>query len=119
MKTYEARDIQTTRFGPVKIGIIVLALATAAIHFSLLFPDVLFILNALGYLTFLAAYFLPVPALRRNHVLIRWAFIGFTAITIIAWLILGDKSGPGATIGYITKAIEAALIILLWIDGRE
>ena len=46
---------QSPRLNAVQIGIILTALATALIHFSLLFPDLLFILNGLGYLSLLAA----------------------------------------------------------------
>jgi hypothetical protein len=104
------------KFGAIQIGIILLALATAGIHFSLVFPSVMFILNALGYLTLLAAYFLPLPFVKENRDLVRWIFIGFTAVTILGWVAIGDKS---VTLGYITKAIEVVLIALLWFDGRN
>jgi hypothetical protein len=100
----------------LKIIIAILTLLTAGIHFSLLFPDVLFILNGLGYLTLLAAYLLPVPFFRNNRGLIRWAFIGFTIVGIIAWIAIGDKSWPAGALGYATKAIEALLVIALFID---
>jgi hypothetical protein len=104
------------KFGAIQIGIILLALATAGIHFSLVFPSVMFILNALGYLTLLAAYFLPLPFVKENRDLVRWIFIGFTAVTILGWVAIGDK---GVTLGYITKAIEVVLIALLWFDRRR
>ena len=107
-----------TRLGPVQIGIILLALATAAIHFTLLFPDVMFILNALGYLGLLAAYFLPIPFFREKHGLVRWAFMAFTAVTILAWVAMGDKSWPGGALGYFTKTIELVLLALLWQDRK-
>lgn len=49
--------------GTLRIGIIVLTAATALIHLQLNFPDPVFILNGLGYLTLLAALYLPVPQL--------------------------------------------------------
>ncbi|MGD2155864.1 MAG: hypothetical protein PVG14_04760 [Anaerolineales bacterium] len=104
------------KFGSIQIGIILLTLATAGIHFSLVFPSVMFILNALGYLALLAAYFLPLPFVKENRDLVRWIFIGFTAVTILGWVAIGDK---GVTLGYITKAIEVVLIALLWFDGRR
>ena len=70
--------------GPLQWGIILLTIATAGIHISLLFPDVLFILNGLGYLTLLAALYLPIPALANYRSLIRWVLMGFTALTIIS-----------------------------------
>ncbi len=100
----------------LRVIIIILTLGTALVHFSLLFPNPLFILNGLGYLVFLAAYFLPLPVARDNHALVRWAFIGFTAITILAWLAIGDKTW---WLGYVDKIIEIGLIASLWFDGRS
>jgi len=108
----------TSRFGGKQIAIIILTLATAAIHFSLLFPDVVFILNGLGYLTLLAAYFLPLPFAKDNPRLVRLVFMGFVVVTILAWLVMGDKSWPGGMLGYITKLIEIVLLGLLWSDRR-
>jgi hypothetical protein len=101
-----------------QFGIILLTLATAGIHFSLLFPDFLFILNGLGFLTLLGAYFLPFDLFQRKHALIRNVFIAFTAITILAWVAIGDKSWPAGMLGYITKVIELALIALLWSERQ-
>jgi hypothetical protein len=119
MKANTVSNSSQAAIGPLQIGIGLLGLATALIHISLLFPDPLFILNGLGYLALLAAYFLPVTWLRENHGLIRWIFIGYTLVTIIAWVIMGDKSWPGGAIGYVTKAIEVVLLILLFIDSRR
>ena len=116
----KAEGIESTRtnFGALQVGIIVLTLATAFIHFSLLFPDVLFILNGLAYLTLLALYFLPIPIARENRALVRWAFMGFIVITILAWVAIGDKSWPSGALGYLTKVIELVLLGLLWQSGR-
>ena len=100
----------------LKIIIAILTLLTAGIHFTLVFPSPVFILNGLGYLTLLAAYLLPIPIARDNRGLIRWAFIGFTVVTIIAWLAIGDKT---FVLGYVTKAIEVLLIIALLRDRPE
>ncbi|NIW49855.1 MAG: hypothetical protein GWN30_35310 [Gammaproteobacteria bacterium] len=112
-------NTESSRLSAVQIGIIILTLATALIHFSLLFPDVLFILNGLGYLSLLAAYFLPIELARKNHNLVRWLFIIFTAVTILGWVAIGDKSWPGGALGYVTKLIEVALIVMLVVDGRR
>ena len=105
----------------VRIGIIILTLATALIHLTLNFPDVIFILNGLGYLTLVAALFLRVPIqfVSQNRALVRWAFIAFTAITILGWLAIGDKTLPNGMLGYITKVIEIILIELLFIETRK
>ncbi len=111
-------DEKSSRLSAVQIGIILTTLATALIHFSLLFPDVLFILNGLGYLTLLAAYFLPIDLVRKNHNLVRWLFIAFVLVTILAWIVMGDKSWPAGSLGYLTKLIEDVLIILLLVDRQ-
>ena len=101
---------------PTRIAIVILGLATAVIHFTLLFPDITFILNALGYLTFLGLYFLPVGLFQKYHKLVRWGFIAYTLVTILGWVAIGDK---GMMLGWITKAIEVGLVVLLFLDGRQ
>ena len=105
----------TARFGPLQLGIIALTLATALIHFTLVFPSPLFILNGLGYLALLAALYAPVSALAPYRSLARWALLGYTALTVILWLAIGLR----APIGYINKAIEVALIALLLLEGQR
>ncbi len=112
-------NTNSSRLSAVQIGIIILTLATALIHFSLLFPDTLFILNGLGYLALLAAYFFPIDLARNNHNLVRWLFIIFVVVTILGWIAIGDKSWPSGGLGYLTKLIEVVLITLLVVDGRQ
>jgi hypothetical protein len=104
---------QTTTHGALRAGIAVLTLATALIHLQLNFPDPMFILNGLGYLALLAALFLP--SLARYRGLVRWALIGYTALTILLWLLLGART----PIGYMDKVIEIVLIALLLIEARR
>ncbi len=95
-------------------GIIILTAATGLIHLSLNFVlkrfDVMFTLNGLGYMALLAALFLDIPIARENRRFVRFGLIGFTAVTIVAWLILGDMTW---WLGWLTKVIELALIGLL------
>lgn len=109
-------DRQESGIRPIQVGIILLGLAAALIHFTLLFPDVLFILNGLGYLALLGAYILPISFFQERRGLVRWAFIGYTLITLLAWVAIGDKN---FLLGWITAAIEVLLIVLLWLDGRR
>ena len=100
-----------------QMAIVVFTLITAFIHMVMLNMlmrkvDLLFTLNGLGYLTLLVAYFLPFAKKYRN--LVRWAFLAFTAVTILAWIGIGDKSWPGGALGYLTKLDELVLIIALW-----
>ncbi len=99
----------------LRVSIVLLTLATALIHLQLAFPDPAFILNGLGYLALLAALYLPVPRLARYRNIVRWVLIGFTALTILLWILLGART----PIGYIDKAIEIALILLLLLDARR
>lgn len=104
----------------VRVAIIVLTVATAMIHLRQAFlfptPDPLFILNGLGYLGLLAALYLPIPQLSGYKKIIRFALIGFTALTFALFFII--TGGVGTAIAYIDKAIEAALIVMLVIEAR-
>lgn len=109
-----------TSLTPVQIGIIILTLATAAIHIWLAFqfpsPDVIFILNGLGYVGLLAALFLPIPQLAGYRGIVRWVLIGYTALTVVLYFAInGFFFFP---VGYADKAIEVVLIALLLIEGR-
>ncbi len=99
----------------LRAGIVVLTLGAALIHLSLNFPDPGFILSGLGYLTLLAALYLPVPQVSRYRDVVRWVLVGYAALTILLWILLGDRTA----IGYTAKAIEVALIALLLLEARS
>jgi len=77
-------------------GIIITALITAIMHLMAAFdkqlfpdgPDPLFLLNGLGYLGLLGAYFLPISIFRQNHTLVRQGMILYAIVTIVAWLVI-------------------------------
>lgn len=92
--------------------IILLTLATAFIHISLLFPDPVFILNGLGYLTFLGAYLLGRERLGERFRWVRYGFIAYTGATILLWALIGART----PLGYITKVIEIFLVGFLVTD---
>lgn len=101
------------------VSIVLLTFATAVIHIFLgvTTPGMfMFVLNGVGFLALLAAYRLDLPVVRERRGLVRWAFMGYTAVTILAWVAIGDKSLPAGMLGYITKLIELALLALLWLD---
>lgn len=108
-------NVAQTRIGPLQLGILVLALATALIHIMLAIPTnlILFYLNGLGYIALAVALLLPQLAPYRR--LIRYALMAFTAVTIIGWAVAGERS----TIAYIDKLIEVALLVLLIVDMRR
>lgn len=105
----------------MKTGVILLTVATAVIHLVLgivaMRGDLLFILNGIGYLVLLAALYAPVTALEPYRKWARWALMAFTAVTVLAWLVI--TRGSSSLIGYVDKLIELALIALLYREGRE
>src|SRR5688572_1957640 len=108
----------------LKISIILLTLATAAIHFSFFMADprgeVIYGLNALGYVALLALLYLPLPFLDNLHWLARRLLMGYAAITIVAYLIFGLVNGEWTVpLGPMTKLIEVILIGLLWWEDRQ
>ena len=95
--------------------IILLTIATALVHFTLLFPDVVFMLNGLGYLVLVAALYLPLAPLAPYRTQIRWALMAYTAVTIILWVFMGAR----VTIAYLDKLIEVILFVLLWLESQK
>jgi hypothetical protein len=99
----------------IRVGVVVLTVIAAAVHLSLLFPDVAFILNGVGYLTLLAALYLPIPRLVPYRRIVRWTLMGYATLTILLWIAIGERS----LIGFLTTADEVALVILLVLEGRR
>ena len=110
---------EKTEIGGLQIGIILLTAATAVVHFFRNFPDIVFILNCLGYLGLLAALYLPTPMLQEKRDLARYGLMGFASLTILAWIALGDKHLATGYVGYIDKAVEIVLILLLWVENQK
>lgn len=109
---------------PKKIGLILSNLATAFLHLSLLpsmGPDPI-ALNGLGFLGLLGAYMLPMDIFQKNHKLVWWGMVGYTALTIVLWFLMGDKNfvaGTNSAIGYYAKAAEIVLMGFLWADRKS
>lgn len=95
-------------------AIVGLALATAYIHLNL--GSLLFTLNGVGYVGLAALIVIgaaaPIPLLQRFSWFPRVALLGYTALTIAAYLVVG----PYFSLGFIAKGIEVALVALLMID---
>ena len=94
----------------LRAAIVALTLATALIHVTL--GGTLFLLNALGYAVLAMAMVLPGPVARIRW-LSRYALIGFTGVTVVAWLLIGARFD----LAYLDKGIEVALIGLLLIES--
>lgn len=99
----------------LRTGVILeLTLATAIIHFTL--GGTLFLLNGLGYLALGAAYLVtaatPMSAVQRYGWLPRTALGVYASVTIVAYLV----TGPFFTLGWVTKGIELAIVMLVIAD---
>ncbi len=96
------------------IAIVGLTLATANIHLGL--GGLLFTLNGLGYLGLAALIVIgaaaPMTLVKRFSWFPRVALMGYAAMTIAGYLIVG----PYFTLGWIAKGIEVALIAVLAVD---
>ena len=113
--------ISTAKPGSRQLAIILLALTTAAIHFSRAAADpeisVLFTINGLGYLALVGLLYAPWEQVAKRRRLVCGIFIGYTAVTIALYLVWGVMSGEWALpLGPIDKLVEVALISLLWRD---
>ena len=99
-------------------GIILAGLVTAYFH-VILFPDIAFTLNGLGYIGLLGAYFLPIAFFQQRHNTVWWGLAGYTVLTIVLWAIMGNKqfvAGTTSAIGYYAKTAEIFLLAFLWAD---
>ena len=94
----------------LRVTIVALTLATAYIHFTL--GSMLFLANAAGYAVLAAGMVAPLGILVRNRWIVRAALLGFTAVTIIGWALIG----PRFMLAYVDKGIEVALVVLLVVE---
>ena len=102
-------------------GIILAGLVAAYFH-VILFPDIMFTLNGLGYIGLLGAYFLPIPFFQQRHKMVWWGLVGYTLLTIALWAIMGNKqfeAGTTSAIGYYAKISELFLLGFLWADKSK
>lgn len=115
-------------------GIVLLVVFTAILHLAAAFdkvlfpesPDPLFILNGLGYLGLLGAYFLPIKFFQDRHKLVRQVLSGYTILTIAAWVFIwviqyviinGEPFfGHDSIYGVPAKIAEVILLVLLRSD---
>src|SRR4030088_3498605 len=102
--------------------IILLTLATAAIHFSFFVSDPrgggIYALNALGYVGLVALLYLPVAATASFRPIVRWLLMAFAGITIVAYIAFGlIRHEWTVPLGPVDKMIELVLIGLLWREG--
>ena len=103
-------------------GIIITGLTTAFLHISL-YPDFghldWVVLNGFGTIALLGAYFLPSAYFQNRHRTVFWALAGYIVLTILLWLIFGDKTflfETTSATGYYAKLAEMSLLAFLWAD---
>lgn len=107
----------------LRIIIAILTLITAAIHFYMGFRSlgdtlgILFLLNGVGYLALLAAFWLDIPKGRAS--LVRMALMAFAAVTFVAYFVVNRGFSFQNTIGLVTKLDELLLIVALYLYGRS
>ena len=108
----------------LRIAILVLGLATALVHLYLNIRsgrfDFAFTANGLIYLALLFAFFQPIKLsfLAGREKLIHYVFMGFAAITIVAYFIVSDQRFTDG-LGLTTKVIEVLLIVALWMHLQQ
>ena len=95
-------------------AIVGLTLATAYIHLGL--GGLLFTLNGLGYIGLAVLIVIgaaaPMAVVKRFSWFPRIALMGYAAMTIAGYLVVG----PYFTLGWIAKGIEVVLIAVLAVD---
>lgn len=105
------------KFTPYRIAIIILAFVIALIHISVHFPELIYLLNGIGYLILLGAYLLPRSFFHEHHALIRKIMVGYTMLNILVWITI--SSNPPTLLGLITTILEVILIVCLLSDREE
>lgn len=103
------------KIGTQQIVIIVITLITALVHLALFRAGgVIMLLNGLGYLGLLLAYFVKFDFLPIQRSWIRWAFIAYTAVTFIAYFATWRMDSFSNPMGLVTKFLELVLIFMLF-----
>jgi len=104
----------------VNVSIFMLTLITAGAHLYLAAqPDEAlrfwFLLNGLGYLVILTAYFWP---LRKSfHRIVGWGMLGYVLLTVVLWFFLGSlREGTLDPFDATVKAVEITLAVQLFLD---
>jgi hypothetical protein len=113
----------------LRIAIIILTLATAAIHLYLNFNQGSFqfqpgfTLNALGYLALMVLFFkwINLPFLQGSGKMIWYVYMGYTAVTVILYFLINIPGGTAFTnvVGLVDKVIEVLLIGALWLHKEQ
>lgn len=109
--------VTQSRLDAMQWVILLLVVATGLIHLWKGISEglLMFIGNGLGYLALAVVGYAPIPPLAQLRTLARWALLALAGVTIIGWILIGERTA----IGFIDKAIEVVLVILLIRDLRR
>jgi hypothetical protein len=119
----------------LRIAIVVLALADGILHLALnqvlfrgnffgplpfqspfILPmNLLFVLNFVGYVALAAVFWYAPRYMGSRRWLVDAVLIVYTLLSIAAWLQIGSPNPQG--LGYLSKALELALIVALAVHG--
>lgn len=115
----------------LRLAIIITTVLTAVIHLYLgviqvlggMMGGIIFLLNAGGFSGLLALFmgWLPfkVPMLSDNKTNLHYAFMGFSAVTIVAYFVVNGGAAFMNPVGLFTKAVEVVLIVALWLHLQK
>ena len=119
--------LSTKQYGIILLGIFTAVLHLAAAFDKTLFPespDPLFILNGLGYLGLLGAFFLPIKFFQDRHKLVWQGLFGYIILTIAAWIFIWVIQyviiqgvpffSHDSVYGVPSKIAEVVMLWLLW-----
>jgi len=107
----------------LRLVIAILTVLTAIIHLGIgaaTFAENLgrlLVLNGIGYLALLAAFWLDIPKGRGRTV--AWVLIAYAAVTIVAYFVSWGVGGFSQPVGLLTKLIEVLLIVALFLHLRR
>jgi hypothetical protein len=106
------------KYSPLHAVLLAAVLVTAGIHLYLgiKFSDVLFLLNAIGFIGLVGLFLIPLALAQRFHELARWGLIGMSVVTIIMWAIMNGKLDA---VSIAAKSAELLVIILLLVDRQR
>jgi len=80
------------KFGITQFAINGLTIGAAIIHIMLAIPAnlIMFYLNGFGYIVLVVLLYLP--RLSYQQTIIRSIFIAYTAVTILGWVFIGERT---------------------------
>jgi hypothetical protein len=119
----------------LRIAIIILATADGLLHLALDFVlfrgnlfgalpfpspfplplNRLFVLNFVGYVVLAAAFWYAPRFLGPRRWLVDVVLMVYSVLSVVGWFQVGMPNPRG--LGYLSKALEAALIVALTVDG--